>query len=207
MNTIGTFLKSAREKKDVGLGKLEAATKIKKVFIRAIEEEDWEKLPEYPVVQGFVRNIADNLGVSTNNALALLRRDYPPKALKISPNPDVEKKFTWSPKFTFAIAISSFLLILLGYLVWQYKNFSSAPKLIIEKPKENEVLISTKVQVEGITNTDSKIEVDNQPILVDQDGNFKGEVEIDKNTTKIIFRAISRTGKETVIEREIQLDL
>ena len=207
MNTIGTFLNKARKKKGLSLEKLESATKIKKNFLKAIEREEWEKLPEYPTVLGFVRNIAESLDISGLTALALLRRDYPPKDLKISPTPDVEKKFSWTPKLTFLLGIGVFLIILLGYLGIQYLNFMSPPKLIIQEPEKEEIILSKKVQVKGTTDTDSKVEVNNQPIIVDSDGNFEGEVEISKDTKEIIFVATSRSGKVTTINRKILNEL
>lgn len=206
MNTIGTVLGNARRERSVSLEQLESITKIKRNFIEAIEKEDWEELPEYPVVLGFVRNIAGSLDVSVESALALLRRDYPPKVLKVTPNPDVEKKFSWSPRLTFLLGISSFLLILLGYLGFQYMQFKSPPKLVINKPKEGEVVLSNKVLVEGLTETDANIEINNQPLIVDSDGNFKGEIEVSKDTKELIIKAIARSGKETVVNRKISVE-
>jgi len=203
MNTIGTFLNKARLQKKISLSKLESVTKIKKQFIEAIEKEDWKNLPEYPVILGFVRNIAGSLNVSVDTSLALLRRDYPPKKLKVTPSPDVEKKFTWSPKLTFMVGIGLFLLTLLGYLGFSYSRFISPPILMVQKPAEEEVVLSTVLKVMGTTDTDAKIEVNNQPVLVDADGNFEGVVEISEDLGEIIIIATSRSGKETVINRKI----
>ena len=75
MKTIGESIKSARTRKKISRAKLEEETKIKKEFIEAIESEEWSNLPEYPVVRGFVRSIAQTLKVDTRKMLALLRRD------------------------------------------------------------------------------------------------------------------------------------
>ena len=64
MKTIGRALKEARTQKRLSLSKLESQTKIKKNFIQAIENEDWESLPEFPVVVGFVKSIAGALKIS-----------------------------------------------------------------------------------------------------------------------------------------------
>lgn len=199
-------MSKAREEKKFSLEKLESLTRIKKEFIQAIENEDWEKLPEYPIVLGFVRNIAEGLDVSPTTALALLRRDYPPKSLKISPNPDVEKKISWSPKTSFLVGIGIFLILILGYLGIQYTKFMSPPSLEITKPKEEEVILSNRITVEGKTETDSKLEVNNQPVLVDADGNFKEEIEVSKETKELVFKSISRSGKETEVVRKISVE-
>ena len=61
MKTIGTFLKESRLKKRYSLIKVENATRIKKEFIEAVEDGNWKALPEFPVVVGFVKNIAQFL--------------------------------------------------------------------------------------------------------------------------------------------------
>jgi cytoskeletal protein RodZ len=57
MNSIGKILKNARIKKKLSLSSLSDKTKIKRDFLDAIEKEEWEKLPEFPVVLGFVKSI------------------------------------------------------------------------------------------------------------------------------------------------------
>lgn len=207
MKTIGVVLKEARLAQKIPLEKLEFQTKIKKTFLRAIEDERWNDLPTYSVTSGFVRNIAESLGVSKQFALALLRRDYPPKKLKVTPNPDIENKVIWSPRLTFVFGMGLFLFAVIGYLVFQYMRFIRPPKLEVYKPKEEEVLLTKKVQVEGKTDTDAKLLINNQPVLLDQEGNFFIEIEIAENTTELTIKAESRSGKATVIVRKIKLDL
>lgn len=206
MNTIGQMLKEARVKKNISLIKLENLTKIKRDFILKVEKNDWDNLPEFPVVSGFVKNLANVLGISSETANAILKRDYPPKKLAINPNPDVGGKFFWSPKLTFAIGIGILLVLVLGYLGIEYTKFIKPPELIINKPIENEQVLQTKVKIEGKTTTDAILTVNNQPIILDQDGKFVTEIEITKDTKELKFVSISRSGKKTEIVRKITVE-
>ncbi len=197
MNTIGEIIKNARVNKNIGLNELENLTKIKKNFLVSIENNDWENLPEFAVVSGFVKNIASALNINIDNANAVLRRDYPPKKLSINPKPDVVNKFSWSPKFAFSIGVAFLIFLVLGYLGLEYMKFIKAPELTINSPKENEVLTQNAVKISGKTTTDAVVTVNNQPITLDQDGNFVTELEIDKNTKELKFKAVSRSGKVT----------
>jgi len=94
-------LKDGRAKKRYSRERVAKATKIKLEFIEAIEKEDWERLPEFPAILGFVKSVAEVLKLSKRQVAALLRRDYPPKVLPVNPKPDVSAKFTWSPRLTF----------------------------------------------------------------------------------------------------------
>lgn len=197
MNTIGQILKEARIKKGISLTKLENQTKIKREFILKLEKNDWDNLPEFPVVSGFVKNLATVLRISEDSAIAVLRRDYKPKKLAINPKPDVDRKIFWSPKLTFTIGIGTLLVLVLGYLGFEYLKFVRPPELRIISPRENEQILQNMVKIEGKTTTDAILTVNNQPITLDQDGKFNSEIEIDKNTKELIFIATSRSGKIT----------
>ncbi len=206
MVTVGEILKEARLKKKLSLSNLEKETKIKKEFIDLIENNLWDKLPDYPVVSGFIKNIAVFLDVPAETANAILRRDYLPKKLYINPKPDIESKFYWSPKLTFITGISLLTLLVLGYLGFEYIKFIKPPKLEIYNPKNNEIVLENKVKITGKTTTDVILTVNNQPILLDQEGKFQTEVEITKDTSSLLFKAISRSGKITEKKVEINVE-
>lgn len=206
MLTIGQILKEARLRKKVSLSTIEKNTKIKKNFILLIEKNDWDNLPEYPVVSGFVKNLAVFLDLSPQNAIAFLRRDYPPKKLSINPKPDIESKFVWSPKLTFALGIAVVTLLVLGYLGLEYQKFLKPPEIEIVSPKINQIVLEDKVKVEGKTTTDVTLTINNQPIILDQEGNFVTEILITKDTKSLIFKAISRSGKVTEKEVAIKVE-
>jgi len=207
MNTIGSLLKLARVKKRFSLARLESETKIKKDFIKAVEQEDWQVLPDYPVVVGFVKNIANYLGLKETSAVALLRRDYPPQKLSINPKPDVSKQFVWSPKLTFFVGVGIVIAVILGYLGFQYAGFISPPPLNLSQPQEGQVVGSTSLTVSGKTNPEATVKANNQPILVNEDGTFTAEVEIFKGTSEIVVSATSRSGKQTTLRRNIKPEL
>ena len=205
MKTIGQILGNARTNKRYSYQKLEEITKIKSSFIVAIENEEWQILPGFATVLGFVKSISSALDVDEKMAVAVLKRDYPPKKISINPNPDISSKPSWNPKLTFMLGVGLVVLIILGYLTFQYVKFISPPGIEVVSPIEGQAVDGNFVLVFGSTETDVKITVDNQPVLVDKGGKFSTNIEISPNTTKIIIRAISRSGKETVIERKIEV--
>lgn len=207
MRTIGVALKEARAKKRYSLARLEELTKIKKDFIESLEKEEWQKLPEYPVILGFAKNIAKFLEIDENGTLALLRRDYPPKKLSINPKPDVTDKFTWSPKLTFFVGAGAVIALLLGYLGFQYIRFVTSPPLEIETPSENQIVRERNLKVSGKTSSDATVKVNNQPVIVSDDGEFTAEIEIFEGTEEIIVQSTSRSGKETTVRRKIKPEL
>ena len=155
---------------------------------------------------GFVKNVATLLDLDEKNVIAVLKRDYPPQKNNINPKPDAVKKFAWSPKLTFSIGIAGVFISVFGYLIFQYFQFISPPKLNVESPRENQMISGGSVLVFGTTNGDTKITVNNQPVIVSDDGKFSVNINIVSETKEIIIKAISRSGKETVVLRKIQVE-
>jgi len=204
MRTIGAILKEERLKKNWSLVKLEKSTRIKKSFIIAIEAEEWSKLPEFPVVTGFIKSIAHTLSLDEKMMVSLLKRDYPPKSLRINPKPDVGNKFIWSPKRTFIASIVVVAVLVLGYLGYQYSQFVKPPYLVVLKPQQGQTVDTSEVEVSGKTDSASTIKVNNQPVLVDENGVFDIQIQIYEGTDQIVVKAIGRSGKETVVTRNIK---
>src|SRR3989344_3126241 len=140
MRTVGSFLRKARKLKRLTIEELSDETKIKKSFLSAIESREWHKLPEFQVVVGFVKSMASVLGLDRNEAVALLRRGYPPQKGKINPNTDIAREFRWSPRLTFLLGIGIVMAAVLGYLAISYSAFFMPPELAVEKPKEGEFI-------------------------------------------------------------------
>jgi cytoskeletal protein RodZ len=203
MKSIGEFLKEGRHREKRSLAWLEEKTKIKKEFLQALEDEKWANLPGFTVVTGFVKSVTSALDLDEKRAVAILKRDYPPKKVEVNPQPDVADKFTWNPKLTFVVGIGIVLVVVLGYLVFQYVKFVSPPKLTVDEPKQGQEVTLGEVRVAGKTSPGATLTINNQPALVDEKGDFETEIEVVENTSEIVVVAKSRSSRETKINRQI----
>lgn len=203
MKTIGEYIKQNRLKKRISRKKLQEMTKIRSEFIENIENGNWSKLPEGPVVLGFIKNISKSLNIDTKHATALFRRDYREKELRINPKPDLLKRFSWSPKTTFIAVLSVILVAISAYLAYQYYMFISPPELVVDVPSEGQVVEENILTVSGKTDPESLVSVNEQPFIIEEDGTFSSEIEISMSTNTITVKSVSRSGKETVVTRKI----
>jgi hypothetical protein len=71
---IGAALAKARTERGLDLREVEAATKIRLKYLRALEEENWDDLPEPAYAVGFLRTYADLLGLDADALATELRR-------------------------------------------------------------------------------------------------------------------------------------
>jgi cytoskeleton protein RodZ len=71
---IGATLREARSRRKVDLSEVEAATKIRHRYLRAIENEDWDVLPGGAYTRAFIRTYASYLGLDGDRLADEYRR-------------------------------------------------------------------------------------------------------------------------------------
>jgi transcriptional regulator with XRE-family HTH domain len=74
VGVIGDTLSEARTRRGVDLDQVHAATGIRPRYLRAIEQEDWDALPEEFYARSFIRKYAAFLGVEPEPLVAEYRR-------------------------------------------------------------------------------------------------------------------------------------
>lgn len=198
MRTIGEVLSQARKRKKISIRRLSQITKIKEEFLQAIESGDWQRLSEFTVTAGFVRNFAQNVGIDPKIALAILRRDFPKESKVAKPfEMSLSAPTFWTPRTTLFVAISLVTLALSFYLIRQYLTFVAAPQLGILAPSQNQEFEEREVEVLGKTSPQASVRVNNQPVLVDEKGFFKTKIVVSSGIQNITIQSQSRSGKKT----------
>jgi transcriptional regulator with XRE-family HTH domain len=69
MGTLGEYLRTAREAKDIDIRDAAQQTRISINYLKALEDEDFAKLPGEVFVRGFLKNYARFLNLDQNEAL------------------------------------------------------------------------------------------------------------------------------------------
>jgi cytoskeletal protein RodZ len=69
MGSIGEFFKHVRETKRLTMDEVAMKTRIHPEFLKALEEENFAKLPDQVFVKGFVRSYARSLGLDEEEAI------------------------------------------------------------------------------------------------------------------------------------------
>jgi cytoskeleton protein RodZ len=76
MPDIGDQLRETRMRNRIDITDVEAATKIRAKYLRALENEEWELLPGPTFVKTFLRTYADYLGLDARNLVEEYRQRY-----------------------------------------------------------------------------------------------------------------------------------
>jgi cytoskeleton protein RodZ len=86
MPEIGDQLRETRMRNRIDIADVEAATKIRAKYLRALENEEWDLLPGPTFVKTFLRTYADYLGLDARNLVEEYRARYErPAAQELTP--------------------------------------------------------------------------------------------------------------------------
>jgi cytoskeletal protein RodZ len=78
MPDIGATLQEARMRARIDISEVEAATKIRAKYLRAIENEEWDMLPGPTFVKSFLRTYAEYLGIDAKLLVEEYKLRYEP---------------------------------------------------------------------------------------------------------------------------------
>ena len=180
MIRAGQKLKDERQSRGLTLSEISNATKIKVEFLSAIEKGEYEKLPSASYAHGFVRNYAKFLDFAEEKILALFRREFDGKKVyKVLPEGLVGQKEMPLKRFKIrqvVYLIVILFVLLLGYIIFQYRYAIINPPLNIQSPKESEVLLFSTISIVGRTDPNSTVFVNDESVSVNSDGTFKKEI-------------------------------
>lgn len=201
--TLGEILHSRRKKLGLSLRIVEKVTKIKRVYLLALEENNWNELPSEVYAAGFLNTYSKILKLDTKKILRLFKREHQthkniqekfikePRELKVN-------RVYLTPRMIIIGIVVIVALALGGYLWFQVSGFASAPNLQIFEPSSTELKTTNdKIKIVGITDIDSSITLNNQPIPVDTKGNFEQNVSLSKGVNDFEVISTNKVGKKT----------
>ena len=200
MIKVGERLKEERIRKGLSIEDVAKITKIRKNFLEHIEKGEYVNLPSATFAQGFVKNYTSFLGLPEKETMALFKREFDEeKIFRVLPE-GVSKPVDFPLariKSSQAILIIFLFLCLLIFLLFQYKDAIINPAISISSPKNNEVIHSTSIAVTGNTNPDNVVYVNNFPVSVNEEGNFKKIISIFQGKNEIDVKVVNRFNKVT----------
>lgn len=208
MVKAGQRLKEQRIAKRLTIEEVSKETKIRESYLLAIEKGEYKRLPASTYTQGFVRNYARYLGLKEQEILAIFRREFDEeKTFKVLPEGLVKEDFPIKKiRLADTAKIVIFLfLILLFYILFQYRFAIISPPLEVLFPSEGAVVSSRTITVAGKTDPNATVFVNSETASIDNDGNFKKVINVFPGEIKIVIKTVNRFGKETIMERHVEV--
>ena len=69
MQTIGNYLKSGREARNIRLSEVARSTKISKWYLDCLEKDEFDKIPGGPYIKGYIASYASYIGIEEDEIL------------------------------------------------------------------------------------------------------------------------------------------
>lgn len=206
MQTVGILLSQKRKSKGISLEKSSKDLSIKKEQLAALEEGLWNKLPEPAFVAGFIKNYADYLGLDSQLALALYRREFDPsKARSAKPILLIPKRLIVTPQILINLFFAAIIVIFVGYLALQYTSILKSPQLRILTPSEDLTTTVPAIVISGQTEKETTVSVNGEFAPIDANGKFTYQLQLKDGQNIIEIIAAKRLSPKTKITRIIRL--
>lgn len=208
--SIGELLRAEREKFQVNLEELSERSKIKKKYLVALENNEFNALPGATFVKGYIKTYARIFAFDHRPLLAILRRDYKESSKgTLVPQEFIlpKSKQRLHPTVSASLlTIGALFITLLVYVAVQWYNLQKPPFLELTEPQEDEV-VAAKVLVTGVTEADANLRINADPVEIASDGSFQKELFFTREGLQsITVEVIDRRGKSNVIQRTVKVE-
>lgn len=177
IDDIGTILKSSRLKSKKTLEDISSELCIRKIYLTALEEGDYETLPPIPYGVGYVRTYARYLGLNPERAVKL----YKSASIVEEQKEEQEESTPEIAKANNKHIVVSILVLLFVYAIWCI--FSS-------KKVEEAAVVDSAIEVVTEENIDNNVAVD-----------VSSEVQLDVENKEVIIE--DNVAEETEENNEV----
>lgn len=204
---VADKLKSARLEKKFSLEEVSKKINVNVRHLDAIEKENYDHLPKGVYQKTFIKKYASFLGLDPEKIEAAYGLEI---GVRNNPAQNVfgRKKINKSallvfPKiFRSALVVFAILAIFL-YLGFYLKNSLAKPQIEIFEPADNLITEKNAVYVSGKAEEKTQIEINEQPILKDNDGGFRVLVELKKGINEISISAQNKYSQKRIIKKQV----
>lgn len=143
IDDIGTILKSSRLKSKKSMEEISSELCIRKIYLTALEEGDYETLPPIPYGVGYVRTYARYLGLNPERAVKLYKNASQTEEQN---NEEEEIEKAEVNKISGKHIIVGIISLLAIYAAWSfYANMTSTPTLPTQNIEEKNTNIEENV--------------------------------------------------------------
>lgn len=205
--TLGEKLRKLRSDKRISLGEVSRVTKIRLEYLECLEEGRYQNLPADVYVRGFLKSYGEFLLVNEENLIRLYEKEKGIKKNLEKGKHGVEGEakmktidlsiFVFTPKKIALFLLPILVLALFFYLYREVGSLTDTPRLIILAPANNSEVKENTVKLEGKTDKDVRVLVNDQMILVSDEGKFSENLSMQEGLNTIHVRAVNKFQKES----------
>ena len=206
--TLGEYFRKVRLGKNWDCQTAAQKANISANYLIAIENDEYFKIPGEIYLKNFIKKYARILDIPSNQVLTRFKEEK--ERLLLQKNlilTEAQKNFSWhfflNPKFLKFTVLSLFIGLLFFYLGLSLYHFIAPPFLRISFPRDNLISNSKVIIVQGETQNESNVKINNKNILVKADGSFTEEINLKEGLNLIVITAWRKYGRENKVVRNV----
>ena len=208
--TIGQELKSARRRLAISLDEVSVATKIQKKYLKAIEEDRWQDLPEPLYTRNFLRSYVQFLGKDVEYVLSKFSKErgccdfidgYKTPRQKVK-----RARLMVTSRIIKLGVLAVITLSVMSYLGFQVRSVMQPPMLVVETPTDGSTTDHPVISVSGEIKEEGSIYVNKEVVLPSMDGTFRTEVTLERGMNIITIEGKKRYSNPATIYRTVIFD-
>ena len=203
--TLGERLKRLRSDRRISLVEVSRNIKVQIKYLESLENGEYDDLPADVYVRGFLKSFADFLGVDDKVLIRLYEKEKGiRKNLEKEKNKTEEKikplnisSFTFTPKKVIFMISCLSVAFIVYFIYKELGSFNSSPRLVIISPEANSETGEKTAVIEGITEKDVRLFINDQMTTVNDEGRFREEINLQTGGNTINIKAVNKFDKET----------
>lgn len=201
--TIGEALRAARLGRGESIEDVERLTQVGKKYIAALESNDLGKLPEPVYSKKFVKALAAHFGIDQSAAADnLLKEMAVSGGMPVSGRPVnfIEgRRLMVTPARIKSGLIAVIFLAIVGYFAFSVDSILKPPALTVYSPHDDQVFPTSRVVLEGVTEPEVELEINGEPVAIDQDGSFKDVLNLPPGVSNLRLSAKKKHSRENQV--------
>ena len=208
MTELGNRLKEAREEKGMSLDDLQAATKIQKRYLTALEEGNYDIIPGKFYVRAFIKQYAEAVGLNSEELFEEFKKDIPDsyndevsdKLSSIKPQRELPKSASKALELLPTLLVSAGVIVVIAiiYVIVQAVigggNQNSA-----DQTKTEETQSKYDVSKDSPLTKENQKSGDNEK-AADKDKKENGDDEQADEKKELNIKTVSSQGSSTTYE-------
>lgn len=213
--TLSEYLVGVRKQHKFSLEDVSQFTGIPVKFIECLESGKFHHLPPTVYVRGFLKKISELYEISEKSLVEQFKKERGiSQEIVKQAEPQVSGIKLWlnkiivTPKLISLSAAVFFILVTVGYIIFEVSSIYGTPKLIINEPKDGQKISSSVVSVSGQTDPGTSLTINDQLILVDaENGKFNAMVSVNQGQKDLSFVATNKFSKSNNKKVSILVDI
>jgi len=205
--TLGEKLREMRQAAHLTLSELAALTKIQKRFLEAFEKGNYESLPAPLYARQYLKTSVQTLGGDVSYYLELFEKEHGTCDCIAHARLPRQRTRAKQLRLTGKAARTGIIFVVVAlvcvYLGSQIFTLLQPPALSINEPLDGMTTVSPTITVSGQTQEGATIFVNDQEVVLEQEGVFHAEIILERGVNIIEFRATKRYSRPATEYRRV----